>query len=388
MIAVVTGMMGTYPVGGVAWDYGQYAIGLEQLGYTVYYLEDTGLTAYTFDEATQRFEPGCSYGLAFIEQSLAMLSPSLAKRWHFRSVDDETFGIGAEELADVIADADLFVNVSGGCMLRDEYRHARRKVFIDTDPGWNHFVIFPRWDAKDAERQRWGPRAHDHFFTFAQRQGVADCPLPSLGIDWQPTRHPVVPDLWEHDAPRDGDEWTTLMMWNNYEKPVEYGGRTYGAKEMEFGRVESIPARTSARFEVAVNGEPPSDRWRELGWSVVPGGEKSKSATSYRDYIAASRGEFSVAKNIYVATRSGWFSGRSACYLAAGRPVVVQDTGFSDVVPTGCGLLPFTDLADAADAIARVERDYDSHRAGARELARTYFDARVVLSDILERIGA
>jgi hypothetical protein len=260
------------------------------------------------------------------------------------------------------------------------------KVLIDTDPGWNHFVNFPKWDANPGWQGSHGWRAHDHFFTYAERIGRPDCALPTLGIQWQPTRPPVVLDCW-HDEPP-GSTWTTVMTWNNFGRPVEYGGVTYGTKEMEFGKIEQLPRRVNTKLEVACGGgEPPAARWKELGWSVVNSHDVSQTADDYRHYIQRSRGEFSVAKNLYVATRSGWFSCRSVCYLASGRPVVVQDTGFSDLIPCGQGVLAFTDLDSAAEAIEAVERDYASHSAAARNVAAAHFDPRRVLGDLLGRIG-
>jgi hypothetical protein len=388
MRAVVTGMIATYPVGGVAWDYGQYALGLERLGFEVYYLEDAGLPSFTYDPAVGGYVEDCSHGVRFLQESLELLTPTLGRRWHFRSNDGRTFGMDAAAFAEVVAHADVLVNVSGGCLLREEYRRCRRKVFIDTDPGWNHFVIFPRWDAKsDAERGQ-GFRGHDYFFTYAWRLGKPDCPLGNVGLDWKPTRPPVVLDCWRSQPP--GQRWTTMMMWNNYEKPVVHNGVAYGAKEREFGRVEELPHRTPAPLEVAVyapQSDAPVERWRERGWSVVDGRARSATAAGYRDYLSGSRGEFSVAKNIYVATRCGWFSCRSVCYLAAGRPVVVQDTGFTEVVPAGRGLFAFSAVDDAAAAIAAVEDEYPGHAAAAREIACEYFDSDKVLKDLLRAIG-
>jgi hypothetical protein len=387
MRAVVTGMIATYPVGGVAWDYGQYALGLEQLGFEVYYLEDTGLPSYTYNPSIGGYEEDCSHGVDFLEQSLALLSPTLAKRWHFRSVDDRTYGLDAAEIADVVANADLFLNVSGGCLLRDEYRSCVRKVFVDTDPGWNQFVVFPQWDRRPEEQRRQGFRGHDYFFTYAQRLGQIDCPLPLFGLKWHPTRPPVVLNCWSPQPP--AKQWTTVMTWDNYQHPVEYDGARYGSKEGEFPRVAELPSRSSASFEVAVNAvddDIPREQWRDLGWSVANGRAKSVTAEAYRSYVASSRGEFSVAKNIYVATRSGWFSCRSVCYMAASRPVVIQDTGFSDVVPTGDGLLRFSNIDEAAKAIALVERDYGHHQDAARELVSTHFDSCSVLSELLDRV--
>jgi hypothetical protein len=336
MRAVVTGMIATYPVGGVVWDYGQYALGLERLGFEVTYLEDTGLPTYDPEQGTYGDDP--SYGVAFLEHSLAELSPLLGGRWHFRAADGRTFGLPAPAVVEAVAGADLFLNVSGSCLLRDEYMACRHKVLIDTDPGYNHFVNYPRWDANPGWQGTHGYRAHDSFFTYAERLGRPDCPLPDLGLPWRPTRPPVVPDCWAPEPP--GERWTTVMTWDNFRRPIEHSGVTYGTKEREFGRVERLPARVRAGypFEVAVGGaDPPRSRWRELGWSVIDSHPVSRTAGGYRSYLQRSRGEFSVAKNVYVATRCGWFSCRSVCYLAAGRPVVLQNTGFSEVLPTGRG---------------------------------------------------
>jgi hypothetical protein len=388
MKAVVTGMIATYPVGGVAWDYGQYALGLERLGCEVYYLEDTGLPSYTFDPAIGGYVEDCSDGVRFLQESLALLSPSLARRWHFRSVDGQTFGMELSALRDVIAEADLLLNVSGGTLLRDEYRPCRRKIFLDTDPGWNHFVIFPRWDGRPEEVRAQGFRGHDLFFTYAQRLGRADCPLDSYGFRWHPTVPPVVLDCWASEPP--GEKWTTVMHWNNYQKPVVHDGVTYGSKELEFGRFEEVSARARAAFEVAVyspQDNVPRAHWGSLGWSVVDGRTKSATAASYRSYLQGSRGEFSVAKNIYVATRTGWFSCRSVCYLAAGRPAVIQDTGFSELMPTGQGVVAFSSLEEAVRGIENVDKDYAAHQRAARGLAHEYFDAQRVLGLLLERAG-
>jgi hypothetical protein len=384
MRAVVTGMIASYPVGGVAWDYGQYALGLERLGFEVYYLEDTGWQ--TYDPVAGRYGSDPTYAVRFLGESLAGLSPTLGRRWHFRNMDGRTYGIAAAEVAEVVAGADLFLNVSGGTLLRDEYMPCRRKVLIDSDPGWNHFRNYPRWDANPNWNGSHGYRAHDFFFTYAERIGRPGCALPLLGLDWKPTRPPVVRDCWRPEPP--GDTWTTVMTWKNFAETIEYGGVVYGTKEMEFARVEELPRRIGARMEVAVGGaDPPRQRWRDLGWSVLDSQAVSVTPNDYRSYIARSRGEFSVAKNVYVATRSGWFSCRSVCYLAAGRPVVVQDTGFSEFLPTGRGLFAFSDLEGAVRAVEAVESGYASHQEAAREVARAHFDSDRVLGDLLGRVG-
>ncbi|HEY5564567.1 MAG TPA: glycosyltransferase family 1 protein, partial [Rhodothermia bacterium] len=231
-----------------------------------------------------------------------------------------------------------------------------------------------------------GWRAHDYFFTFAERIGQEDCVLPTLGVQWHATRPLVVTDLWKPEPP--GKKWTTVMTWNNFRRTIEHLGVTYGTKELEFPAVETLPSRTEVEFELAVGGaNPPREHWRELGWAVVSSEAVSRTLDEYRAYIQGSRGEFSVAKNVYVATRSGWFSCRSVCYLAACRPVVVQDTGFSELIPSGHGLFAFSNVDEAQSAIEKVERDYADHQNAARELAREYFDAERVLNQMLVTVG-
>jgi hypothetical protein len=289
-------------------------------------------------------------------------------------------------MREVVESADLFLNVSGGCLLRDEYMAAKHKVLIDTDPGWNHFVNYPRWDREPRWHDTQGYRAHDHFFTYAECIGQATCRLPTLGLDWHPTRPPVVTRCWHAQPP--GSVWTTVMSWVNFHRPIEHDGVVYGTKEREFERIEGLPSHVTARLEVAVGGNHvPRAHLASLGWSVVDSHDVSRTPDDYRSYLQRSRAEFSVAKNVYVATHSGWFSCRSVCYLAAGRPVVVQDTGFSSVLPTGHGLFTFDTMDQAAAAINTVERDYERQCAAAREMAETYFDSSVVLSELLTRVG-
>lgn len=387
MRAIVTGMLATCPVGGVFWDYAQYAIGLERLGLDVWYLEDTGVPTYIPETGDFDYEGDHDRSAAYLRDTFAAVSPTLAERWHLRTFDDEILGVPLDEMLDIVADADVFLNVSQMCQLRDEYLATPRKVLIDTDPGWNHFGRWPQAEA-DPNPLDNGWRAHDHFFTYAERLGQPDCPLPRLGRRWHPTRPPVVTDLWPTDIPP-GHAWTTVMTWDSsgIVDGIEHDGTTYATKEREFTRIEDLPRRTPVQLELAAGGkQPPTERWRELGWSVRDPVEVSGTPERYRDYLAGSRGEFSVTKHVYAATRSGWFSCRSTCYLAAARPVVVQDTGWSDVLPTGDGLFAFSGPDDAIAALELVESDWEHHSAAARAVAIEHFEAERVLGDLLDRV--
>jgi hypothetical protein len=358
--------------------------GAEPLGLDVYYLEDTGWN--TYDPVANSYGEDPSFGVQYLQASLEALSPTLGTRWHFRGTDGASYGVGAAEMDDIVAAADLLLNVSGMTPLREQHLRSKRKVLIDTDPGWNHFDRYPRWEAAPVQGERHGFRAHDHFFTYAQNMASGQALLPDYGLEWAPTRPPVVVDMWTSEAP--GDNWTTVMTWDNYAQPILWEGVSYGSKEPEFARIERVAERVDAPFELAVGGiGAPLERWRNLGWSVVDAGAISGTLEDYRSYLQGSRGEFSVAKNVYVDTRSGWFSCRSVCYLAAGRPVVTQDTGWTSHVATGEGLFGFTTLENAVGAVDQVERDYDHHCEAARKIAETYFDSDLVLGELLARIG-
>lgn len=377
-------MIGTFPLGGVFWDYVQYALGLERLGFEVYYLEDSDTPAY--DPRRGEYSDAGDYAAGFLSTWLDWVSPSLGRRWAYRGADGVLHGPVAGELTDIAAETDLFLNVSGACTLRDEYLPARHKVLIDTDPGWNQFVILPRLDRLGSLPGARSWRSHDHFFTYAERLGAPGCSLPGMGVEWRGTRPPVVTDRWRRRGP--GETWTTVLTWNNYEEPIEHDGRTYGSKEVELHHVRDLPGRLPFRFEMAMGGvRPPKDEYRRLGWSVVDSVAVSVTPDDYRGYVESSRGEMSVAKNVYVATKSGWFSSRSVCYLAAGRPVVLQDTGFSELIGAGQGLVAFSDACGAAAAVEQVEEDYEDHSRAAVELARSTFSSDVVLTDLLGRIG-
>lgn len=381
MKVVVTGVIGTFPVGGVCWDYGQYLLGLEQLGCDVWYLEDCG--APVFGSEALEPEAELEWVAGYLERTLAGLSPGLAGRWHYRHWTDRTAGLAPDALADLLAEADVLLNVSSVCIMREEYASSRCRVLVDTDPGVNHFS---RWPGDAPRPGDLGWRGHNRFFTYAERIGTSGCALPDLGVQWRTTRPPVVLDRWSPEGPP-GREWTTVMTWNE-DWELTNGDRVYGGKEREFGRIVDLPAEVGVPLEVAVGGTgAPVDRWREAGWSVRNGVEVTATADAYRRYVERSRGELSVAKNAYVATGSGWFSCRSACYLAAGRPVVVQDTGFSEVLPTGEGLLAFDDRDGAAAALRKVEADWPAHSAAARALAEEHLSAEVVLGDLLDQLG-
>ncbi len=387
MRVVVTGLVATYPVGGVAWDYLQYVDGFRALGCDVYYLEDTG--QWLYDPVGKTFTADATASARYLAAALTSLDPALARRWALRGPDGRYHGLDEDAVARVCAGTDLFLNLSGACWLRDAYRAARVKAYVDTDPGYSQAKIAAVDAGKADESAHFSVnliRQHDVFFTLGEGVGTPECTIPAVGLTWHPTRQPIVLDRWPVRRTPDG-AFTTVMSWKIEPTPPSFDGQTYGGKDVEFERFLDLPQRTQETLEVALSGPAPCDRLREAGWRVVDAGTVSATMTSYRDYILASRGELSVAKNVYVATRSGWFSTRSAAYLAAGKPVVVQDSGFTPYVPPGPGLHPFTTAEEAVAGLAAIRADYARACEHARELAATHFAADRICARLLADAG-
>jgi hypothetical protein len=383
----VTGLVATYPVGGVAWDYLQYLQGFDALGCDVWYLEDTG--QWVYDPVAQTFTADASHGARYLAEAVARVLPGRTDRWAVRDAGGRHHGLDEAAVARRCAATDLFLNVSGACWLREPYRSARVKAYVDTDPGYSQARIAAvAAGTADADTAFSVDliRRHDVFFTLAEHIGAADCLIPTCGLPWRPTRQPVVLANWPVTVPA-GGAFTTVMSWKIEPSPPVVDGRHYGGKDVEFLRFLDLPSRTRATLEVAVAGAAPRDRIAAAGWRLVDAHAVSATMEGYRRYIQGSRGELSVAKNAYVAMRSGWFSTRSASYLASGRPVVVQDTGFPAHVPVGPGLHAFATIDEAVAALAAVEADWPRAAEHARALAESAFAAERVCERLLRDAG-
>lgn len=384
---IVTGLVGLYPVGGVAWDYLQYVIGLARLGHDVYYHEDTWSWPYHPVEKT--YTPDGNYSVRYIEGFFRRYAPELSGRWHYLHLHETSFGMERTKFDEIAKTADVFLNVSGACMIPDSLSSPCVKIFLDTDPGYNQIVFSKRFAwSENVERWCASVLEHDLYFTYAENIHSPECLIPKMEFKWKTTRMPVVMDLWNPvtrvQLPK-GLPWTTVMTWNAFKGKLVYEGVEYKSKGSEFEKLMELPRRTNVPLKVAVGGiNAPLQQLASHGWQVVDGPTMSLMPDQYQQFIAGSRGELSPAKHVYVAMRSGWFSCRSACYLAAGRPIVVQDTGFSKVLPTGEGLLPFTTLEEATAAIYEVEGNYARHAKAACAIAKEYFDSDKVLTRLLE----
>jgi hypothetical protein len=373
---IVTGLIAQYPLGGVTWDYFQYVLGLAQMGHDVYYLEDTGQWPYNPQEGG--LGKDCDFNVRYL--AAVMSGYGLAERWAYRFPwQSQWFGLSDAKRQEVIGSADLLINVSGTLERPEGYRQVNRLAYIDSDPVFTQVKLA----RGQLDFRKWID-VHDVQFSFGE---CLSAEVPETGHHWRPTRQPIVLSEWHPERPF-REVFTTVMNWTSY-KPVVYGDRSYGQKDLEFLRFQELPRLIAPiALEIAVNTgktrRTPRDLLAHKGWRVVDPAEVCPDLDSYRNYIESSKAEWSVAKNGYVIGRSGWFSCRSACYLAAGRPVAVQDTGFGSVLPTGEGLLAFSTVDEAVTSIKQIEADYRRHAKAAREIAAEYFDATTVLTHLVE----
>ncbi len=378
---IVAGALAQHPIGGGgnAWAFLQYILGFRKLGFETYYVEHIA-TDNCFDEGWQRtsfaqsanvkFFRDIMHEFGFAERSSLLLEGS-----------SEHVGLSLPELEEVAAASELFLNMSGRFHIRSVLDATRRRAYLDMDPGF--VQVWQEQYKVDMNLQ-----GHDVHFTVGLNLGTPRCPLPTCGIDWHTTLPPVVLDRWANSGPC-GERYTTVADWRGY-SAVEWNGRWYGQKSEEFLKLLDLPRRVAAPLEICLAIHPDEvDRSALLdhGWHLSEPRQQVSSVDSYRAYICHSRGELTAVKNGYAAGCTGWVSDRSVCYLAAGRPVIVQDTGIGAHLPLGSGLLTFDSVDGAARAIEQVEADYDRHAAAARELARTHFDSDRVLPRLLAIAG-
>ncbi len=391
---ILGGFLGLLPAGGVVWDYIQYPLGFAKLGCDVYYVEDTGLWSTFHDGHCETPAEGAHRAASYL--SSCMQAFGLEDRWAYQDAASGcTLGLPENAVKELVRSADVFVNISCSTVMRDESYRVPVRILIDTDPMFTQIqcatdVLFTpgRRSMRDLLA------AHTHHFTFGENIGASDCRIPDCGFTWHPTRQPVCLDHWPAMSPANPQEahFTTVMNWRAG-KPLEYEGETWGQKDVEFQRVMALPRTVpGAKLALAVNETGPStspaDGLRRYGWTVLDPRTCVHDWETYRSFIQQSRGEFSVAKETYVKARTGWFSCRSACYLASGRPVIAQDTGWSRYLPSGSGLLAFSTVEEATEALQQVQSDPDQHGASARKIAEEHFDSSLVLGKMLADAGA
>lgn len=379
--------------GGEAWVRLSWLLGLRQLGFQVYFVEEIARHA-CVDAAGAVTTFAESLNLAYFK----------AVTTHFGLHDVATllyaegeacYGLSYADLLDLAATADLLINISGHLAHAPLLRRLRCKVYIDIDPAFTQF-----WYADGLSGARL--QNHDLYFTIGENIGTPRSSIPTGDIHWRHTRQPVVLEEWpvypltdnlsQAHAEAELIRFTTVASWRGAYGPVEFGGRTYGLKVHEFRKFITLPEQTPGCFEIALSIHPGETRDLHLlhqhGWQLVDPQQVAADPQRFRHYVQHSHAEFSVAQGIYVDTQSGWFSDRTVRYLAAGKPVLVQDTGFSHYLPVGEGLLAFRTLAEATQGAEAIGRDYQRHCRAARALAESHFAAAVVLRKLLAEIEA
>ena len=378
MARIIAGSyMVRYPLGGMmSWTL-QWLVGLRRLGHEVIFVEKCQYAHSCYNPVLREGGDDHSYGIDAVTRLFKRFG--LDDSWCYVDYAGGYHGMSRSAIEECFQGADLFLDLGTHGAWLEEASQARMRVLVDGEPGHTQIRL--------ARGAYGSTNAHDHYYSNGANIGKPFCQAPTAGKSWKPVFNPVVTDLFEVVPPPRGARYSTVMNWKSH-APCEYEGRQYGQKDVEFARFMDLPRHVSAGMEIAVSGSKiPKAEIKSAGWKMRDAQEVTISYDAYGDYIRSCRGEFSVCKNIFVAMQTGWFSDRSAAYLASGRPVVLQDTGFSRHLPVGEGLFAVNDVEEAAAAIAEIEADYDRHSAKAREIAREHLEAAVVLPKFLHEIG-
>jgi hypothetical protein len=355
--------------GGEGWVRLNWVLGLRKLGFDVLFIE--------------QLSAGAPAGAAdFFWETMS--GAGLADNAVLLGESGVITGPGLSDVLEFSSKAEALINISGHLAFEPVMERVRRRVYVDIDPGFTQI-----WHAQGATGL--GLEKHDFHFTIGENIGTPGCPIPTSGIHWRKTRPPVVLDEWPAVAAPVFDRFTTIANWRGSYGPVEFEGRTYGLKVHEFRKFIELPRRAGLPFEIALGIHPADHQDRSAleaaGWRLTDPIAAAGSAKAFREYVRGSGAEFSVAQGVYVHTGSGWFSDRTAVYLASGRPALVQDTGFSRNLPTGEGLLTFSTMEEAIAGAEGITRDYTRHCRAARALAEKYFDSDKVLARLMDEIG-
>lgn len=373
MKIICSGNLIRYPLGGFTWHHLQYLVGLARLGHTVVYVEDFGWNDSCYDPERGEMTADPTYGIDYTLKLFKLYG--LEKHWCYLAEDGTAHGMSRRRLAEHCRESDLYLNLSNINWI-PEFELCERRVLIDTDP------VFTQIGGHGMSKSF---AQYQALFTYGENIHRPGCTMPTGGARWQPTRQPVVTSLWPISVGDTAAPFTTVMNWTAYGER-EFEGKVYGQKDREFTPYFSLPNETGQFMEIALNA--PQDVREQLasgGWWMTDPGAATRSPWTYQDYVRASRAEFSVAKHAYVTTHSGWFSDRTTGYLAMGRPAIVQDTGFSEFLPVGKGLLSFQTPDEAKVAIQQVNQDYAAHCHAARAVVEECFDSRQVLMELVER---
>lgn len=372
---IVTGYMIRHPLAGNLCAFFHYLLGFHRLGHEVVYVEESGWPNSCYDPRKQEFSDDPSAGLAALRR-IADRFELPTPLCYVNQELGEISGLSRKRLRDHLASADLLIDIGGTCSL-DEFALVPRRALIDMDP---MFTQVGRFAGKHLDE-------YQVHFTYGTGIGQPDCSIPTANVSWAPTWPPIVAEAWKDrsDVVPAQARMTTVCNWGAY-GGIEYGGERYGQKDEEFTKIICLPTQNPQPLEIAIAGarDETISRLSEAGWLLRSAEEVTADLDTYSAYIGNSLGEFSVAKNAYVKTRSGWFSDRSVCYLASGRPVVLQDTGARKSLPKSPALLFFSSLAEAREQLEQLKSDYPLRCRAARELAETVFSHETVLTKLIE----
>ena len=379
---IIAGSLAQRPgVGGHAWVFLQYLLGLRRLGFEVLFLDwlDAGMCR---DTAGGRCGVAESWNVRYLAE--VMTQTGLSGAWSV-SFDQgaQTLGKPRAAVLDFARETDVLINVMGFLSDAEILASVRRRVFLDIDPGFGQM-----WQELGLAAVFGG---HDAYVTIGENIGQPDCTIPTCGLEWITSPQPVVLAAWPVLAEEEDAPFTSVVSWRGPFGPVEYAGQTYGLRVHEFRKFVSLPHATGQRFDLALDIDPGESRdlalLQENGWNLLDPRTAVSGTDGYRSFIQRSKAELMIAKNMYVQSRSGWVSDRSICYLASGKPVLAQDTGFRRRYPGGEGLVAFTTLDEARAGVADITRNYAAHCRAARAVAEEHFDSDKVLARLLEKIG-
>ena len=382
---VVLGMMGRCPFGGQTWLYINWLRGLQALGHDVVYVEDD--TTWPYDPRANSMVEDPSYAAAYLERITREIG--LLGKWAYRPLyrsAEECYGMSVAQLRQLYKDCDALLNVCGATVLNDDHRAARLKVYVETDPVTNQLEI-----ANGKEKTLQVFRDHDAIATYGENYGAPDCGVPTDGFSYRKTRQPIDTSLWRFHFDPKATSYTTIGNWKQQGQDIVWDGETfYWSKHHEFLRFLDLPQRRpQLSFQLFLNVDDAADRQRLLdrGWGLESPLERSLDPWGYQELFRRSRAEWTVAKDQNVRLRSGWFSERDASYLATGKPVVAQSTGFEKFLPCGEGLFAFRTMDEVLAALDKIESDYTRACRAARAIAVEHLEAKAVCRRFLADIG-
>jgi hypothetical protein len=375
MLIVFAGSIGRSGVGGLAWAQMQYLVGFRELGHDVVYLEDCGEESWVYHWEEEGLTTDLKYPAAYVRDSLEPLG--LQDRWAYRA-GPQSEGLSIADIGDMCADADLLISWADHMgAWRPEYDLPKRRAFVDVDPGFTQIGLLQGDPDLTALIEHF-----DRLFTIAPGIGRPESEIPPTGIEWHHLWPPVALSHWPAAEEGAASHFTSVMKWRGF-RDVEYRGRFYGQKDREFPTFIELPSLTDQPIRLAHLGAD-ADELGAHGWEVVPGEVPSSTPWTFREFVQDSRAEFGIAKHGYVKLQDGWFSDRSVCYLASGRPLLLEDTGLERYLPIGEGIVLFRTVQEAVRGIEEINADYERHRGWARQMAEDYFATEKVLPRLLE----